>query len=55
MSGAFLVRLVSTLAIVTTAGFVVRILVEGGIGLSWGAIVGPLAAVGVRVLATDER
>lgn len=52
-----LMKLVRTMAMVTVvvlAGFVIRILVEGGLGVSWAAIVGPLAAVGIRVLATDK-
>ncbi len=50
-----LVRTLSLVAIAATVGFVVRLLVEGGIGVSWGAIVGPLAALTVRALATDPK
>lgn len=48
-----LVRMMAMVTIAVMAGFLIRLLVEGGLSISWAAIVGPLAAIGIRVLATD--
>lgn len=49
-----LVRMMAMVTLAVMASFLIRILVEGGLSISWAAIVGPLAAIGIRVLATDK-
>ncbi|MEO7096762.1 MAG: hypothetical protein ABI175_26120 [Polyangiales bacterium] len=49
-----LVRMMAMVSLATMVAFAVRILVEGGLSISWAAILGPVAAIVIRVLATDD-
>ena len=50
-----LVRKMALVTLAVMASFLIRFFVEGAMSISWAAIVGPLAAVGIRMLATDQK